>query len=40
MWTCRNFKASAKALAQANNVKLIDGYGLRNEPESRNADDC
>jgi HJR/Mrr/RecB family endonuclease len=28
--TSGNFTASAKALAQANNVKLIDGYALRN----------
>jgi HJR/Mrr/RecB family endonuclease len=28
--TIGTFTASAKALAQANNVKLVDGYGLRN----------
>jgi HJR/Mrr/RecB family endonuclease len=28
--TSGNFTASAKALAQANDVKLIDGYALRN----------
>jgi hypothetical protein len=28
--TSGTFTASAKALAQANNVRLIDGYGLRN----------
>ena|SRR5215472_2028729 len=28
--TTGTFTASAKALAQANNVKLVDGYALRN----------